>query len=136
MGAYFGIKGHFEVLGSFVANDKIDLSVEKGTIHAIVGGKRRGEKHPDECPVRDLQPGRGGNPDRWPGEAFSLSHCCQIDIRIVVYQEFMLFPELSVLDNIIMGYEKTSCPGVIDRKASEAAVEEICREYSFHIPLT
>ena len=53
----------------------------------------------------------------------------------MVHQEFMLFPQLSVLDNIIIGFERTATPGVISQKRSRAAVEEICSRYNFSIPL-
>ena len=135
MGAYLELRGISKFFGSFVANDKIDLSVEKGTIHAIVGENGAGKSTLMNVLSGIYSPDEGeilidGQVKHFPSPIAA----SRAGIGMV-YQEFMLFPELSVLDNIIMGYEKTSCPGVIDRKASEAAVEEICREYSFHIPL-
>lgn len=135
MGTYLELRGISKFFGSFIANDKIDLNVEKGTIHAIVGENGAGKStlmnvlsgiySPDEGEILiDGQVKRFSSPIAASRAGIGM-----------VYQEFMLFPELSVLDNVIMGYEKTSGLGVIDRKASEEAVKEICKEYSFDIPL-
>jgi len=53
----------------------------------------------------------------------------------MVYQEFMIFPELTAVENIIMGFEKQRIRGVIDYRYSRQAVEEICKQYHFEIPL-
>ena len=135
MGAYLELREISKFFGSFVANDKIDLYVEKGTIHAIVGENGAGKSTLMNVLSGIYSPDEGEILIDGQAKHFSSPIAASRAGIGMVYQEFMLFPELSVLDNIIMGYEKTSCPGVIDRKASEAAVEEICREYSFNIPL-
>lgn len=135
MSAYLELKGISKFFGNFIANDKIDLSVEKGTIHAIVGENGAGKSTLMNVLSGIYRPDEGtisidGKIVHFPSPIAA----SKAGIGMV-YQEFMLFPELSVLDNIIIGYEQTSLPGMIDRKKSQKAVEAICEEYSFNIPL-
>ena len=53
----------------------------------------------------------------------------------MVQQEFMLFDKLSVLDNIIMGYEDTKRGVFINKKESSEKIKNICEEYGFHFDL-
>ena len=39
------------------ANDHITLQLKKGEVHALLGGKRRGQKHAHEHPVRAVPGG-------------------------------------------------------------------------------
>ena len=40
------------------ALDNVNLKVEEGEIHALIGGKRRGKIYPNECALRDLSGGQ------------------------------------------------------------------------------
>ena len=100
------LKGITKRFGSLTANDKISLSVRKGTVHAVIGENGAGKST-----LMNVISGLY-RPDE--GELFV--HGKKMDFRNpnhasragigMVHQEFMLFPELSVLDNIMMGYEK------------------------------
>ena len=135
MSAYLELKGITKMFGDFVANDGIDLSVEKGTIHAIVGENGAGKSTLMNVLSGIYRPDEGSISISGKPVSFSSPIAASRAGIGMVYQEFMLFPELSVLDNIIMGFEQTSIPGVVDRKKSQKAVEAICEEYSFNIPI-
>lgn len=46
-----------------------------------------------------------------------------------------MFPELSILDNIVMGYERTNKVGLLNRRKARTEVEELLKTYNFNIPL-
>ncbi len=135
MGTYLELEGISKFFGDFVANDKINLSVEKGTIHAIVGENGAGKSTLMSILSGIYQPDEGGIFINGKLMHFSSPTAASRAGIGMVYQEFMLFPELSVLDNIIMGYEQVSLACVVDYKRSRKAVEKICEEYSFNVPL-
>lgn len=135
MNAYLELRGISKYFGSFVANDKIDLSVEKGTIHAIIGENGAGKSTLMNVLSGIYRPDGGEIFINGKAVHFHDPTAASRAGIGMVHQEFMLFPELSVLENIIMGYERTRIPGIISSKKSRAAVEEICRQYSFNVPL-
>lgn len=135
MSAYLELKGITKTFGSFVANDKIDLSVEKGTIHAIVGENGAGKSTLMNVLSGVHRPDGGTIYINGKAQRFTSPIMASRAGIGMVYQEFMLFPELSVLENVIMGFEQTSVPCIVDRNKSRKAVEAICEEYSFNIPL-
>ena len=129
------LKGITKRFGSLTANDKISLSVRKGTVHAVIGENGAGKST-----LMNVISGLY-RPDE--GELFV--HGKKMDFRNpnhasragigMVHQEFMLFPELSVLDNIMMGYETRRWGIFLNRDKARRRVEAICEEYHFNIPL-
>lgn len=129
------LKGITKRFGSLTANDRISLSVQKGSVHAIIGENGAGKSTLMHV-ISGLY-----RPDE--GEVFV--HGKKADFKNpsdasragigMVHQEFMLFPELSVLDNLMMGYEKRKWGMFLNRKAARRQAEELCREYYFNIPL-
>lgn len=135
MNAYLELRQISKYFGSFVANDKIDLAVEKGTIHAIIGENGAGKSTLMNVLSGIYRPDEGEIFINGKAVHFHNPTAASRAGIGMVHQEFMLFPELSVLENIIMGYEQTRIPGIISSKKSRTAVEEICRQYSFNVPL-
>ena len=115
MSAYLELKGITKTFGSFVANDKIDLSVEKGTIHAIVGENGAGKSTLMNVLSGVHRPDGGTIYINGKAQRFTSPIMASRAGIGMVYQEFMLFPELSVLENVIMGFEQTSVPCIVDR---------------------
>lgn len=128
------MRGIRKTFGNLVANDDIDLCVRRGTIHAVIGENGAGKstlmsilsgvQEADRGEI--LLNGRKVSIRR-PTDAVA----CGIGM---VYQEFMQFPGLTVLDNIILGYEPRRSL-FIDRTAARRRLEKICRQYDFRIPL-
>ena len=135
MNAYLELKNITKTFGSLVANDSIDLSVKKGEIHAIIGENGAGKSTLMNVLSGIYQPDRGEIFINGKAQRFSNPTAANHAGIGMVHQEFMLFPELSVLDNIIMGFEQTAIPCVIGRRKSEKAVREICEKYNFNVPL-
>lgn len=135
MDSYLELKGITKTFGSLVANNTIDLSVQRGTVHAIIGENGAGKS--------TLMNIISGIHQQDEGDIFIAGKKKQFRNATdankagigMVHQEFMLFSELNVLDNIMMGYEKLKTGGIINRKRTRQAVEEICKAYGFDIPL-
>lgn len=135
MDPYLQLKGITKRFGSLIANNAIDLSVQKGTVHAIIGENGAGKS--------TLMNIISGIHRQDEGDVFIAGKKRQFHNATeanaagigMVHQEFMLFPELNVLENIMMGYEKLRAGGIINRKKNRLAIEEICKTYGFDIPL-
>ncbi len=116
----------------FVANKEVNLSVDEGEIHALVGENGAGKstlmkvlfgvEKPDEG--RILLHGKEVHIDN-PNVA--------IEHKIgMVYQHFMLVPSLSVAENLTIGMEPGSY-GFYDYKRAVQMTEETARKYNFTI---
>ncbi len=97
-----------KLFGTFAANSNISLVVEAGTIHALVGENGAGKSTLTKMIYGMYQPTTGeitvkGKPARFtsPREAINAGIG-------MVHQHFMLIPELSVAENIILGHEERS----------------------------
>ena len=132
---YLELRQISKYFGDFVANDAIDLTVAKGSIHAIIGENGAGKSTLMNVLSGIYRPDGGSILIEGKAVRFANPTAAARAGIGMVHQEFMLYPELTVLENIIMGYEVTSAPGIISRKRSRKAVEDICKSYSFNVPL-
>ena len=120
---------------SLVANDDISFQLKKGTIHAIVGENGAGKSTLMNIITNIYKPDSGEI--YLHGEKVTFKDpmdACRHGIGMV-YQEFMLFQKLTVLENIMMGFEQKKGGAFIDRKETRKIVEEICDRYGFQLPL-
>jgi simple sugar transport system ATP-binding protein len=110
-----------------VANAGVDLSVERGEIHALLGENGAGKSTLMNILMGLIHPDHGkilvhGRDVRFhsPRDA--------VDAGLgMVHQHFMLIPRFSVTENIILGSEG---PGAfIDRQAAEERVAQTAAEY-------
>ncbi len=123
-----------KTFGSLVANDDVDLYVRLGTIHAVIGENGAGKSTLMSILSGVQRADRGtislgGRPVEIRSPTDAVAHGIGM-----VYQEFMQYPGLTVLDNILMGYEQKKGP-FIDRRGARKRLGEICRKYCFQIPL-
>lgn len=121
--------------GSLTANDDVSLSVRRGTVHSIIGENGAGKSTLMNVISGIYKPSRGeiyvkGKQVvfRNPNDATK----CGIGM---VHQEFMLFPELTVLENLMMGFETKKYVGFLDKKRAAKDITEIAGKYGFSIPL-
>ena len=89
-----------------VANDRIDLEIQKGEIHAIVGENGAGKSTLMKVLAGLYQPDEGEIYIFGKKEKISSPNKA-IELKIgMVHQHFMLIDRFTVLENIILGAEK------------------------------
>ena len=127
------LKGITKRYGSLVANDHIDLTVEQGQIHALLGENGAGKTtlmnvlfglaQPDEGEILiDGQRQSLGSP----------SHAIQAGIGMV-HQHFMLVPVFTVAENVTLGMERTRAFGLLDRRRTRRDVRELSERYGLQV---
>ncbi|MCK9792219.1 ABC transporter ATP-binding protein [Isoptericola sp. 4D.3] len=127
------LRGITKRFGALVANDHIDLVVEPGEIHCLLGENGAGKStlmnvlyglyQADEGQILlddEVQRFDG------PGDAMTAGIG-------MVHQHFMLVPVFSVAENVMLGHESTRTAGVLDLDSARAKVEEISARFGFQV---
>ncbi|MFN2519262.1 MAG: ABC transporter ATP-binding protein [Jatrophihabitantaceae bacterium] len=120
--------------GSFTANDAVDLVVEPGEIHGLLGENGAGKTtlmnvlyglyQPDEGEILidDVRVTFKG-----PGHAMSAGIG-------MVHQHFMLIPVFTVTENVMLGHEQTMPGGFLSRRRARREVAAISTRYGLEVP--
>src|ERR1700712_1559197 len=127
------LRGITKRFGSLVANDHIDLVVQPGEIHALLGENGAGKStlmnvlyglyQADEGEILlddEVQHFAG------PGDAMNSGIG-------MVHQHFMLIPVFTVAENVMLGHEQTKGLGRLDLAAARAKVREIGSQFGFDV---
>ncbi len=98
------------------ALNDVDFEARSGEIHALVGENGAGKSTLTRVIAGVHQPDAGtitfdGQPTVWKGPGDAKRHGVH-----VIYQEFVLFPHLSVAENIFIGHERRNRLGLIDHR--------------------
>ncbi|MBR2806878.1 MAG: ABC transporter ATP-binding protein [Oscillospiraceae bacterium] len=130
--------------GEFVANDKINLSIEEGEIRAIIGENGAGKSTLMNMLYGILKPTSGSIFYR--GQQVDLnSPRDAIELGIgMVHQNFKLSQSLSIFENIVLGAEtlKTYKIGgkeikgrLIDYKKEKQVIQDLVDEFDFNLDI-
>ncbi|MEA5574842.1 ABC transporter ATP-binding protein [Anabaena sp. UHCC 0451] len=104
---YLQLENITKSFGSFVANDNINLTIEAGKIHGILGENGAGKTTLMNIISGVYQPDSGQiYLEEKPVNITSPKIAIKLGIGMI-YQHFMLVPSLTVTENIILGTEKT-----------------------------
>ncbi|MGB4136907.1 MAG: ABC transporter ATP-binding protein [Microbacterium sp.] len=127
------LRGITKRFGALTANDHIDLVVEPGEIHSLLGENGAGKStlmnvlyglyQADEGEILiddEVQHFAG------PGDAMNAGIG-------MVHQHFMLIPVFTVAENVMLGHEKTGFAGTLDLNAARALVREISDRFGFDV---
>lgn len=127
------LRGITKRFGSLIANDHIDLTVEPGEIHCLLGENGAGKStlmnvlyglyqaDEGEILLNDAVQHFSG-----PGDAMRAGIG-------MVHQHFMLIPVFTVAENVMLGHEETTFGGRLDLAAARAKVREISKRFGFDL---
>ena len=127
------LRGITKRFGTLVANDSINLTVEAGEIHALLGENGAGKSTlmnvlyglytADEGQI--LLDDKPQDFDG-PGDAMAAGIG-------MVHQHFMLIPVFTVAENVALGNEPTGLLGAMDMAAARKKVLEISERFGFNV---
>jgi general nucleoside transport system ATP-binding protein len=127
------LKGITKRFGTLVANDAIDLVVESGEIHSLLGENGAGKSTLMNVLYGLYKADAGqilldGKPAEFagPGDAMAAGIG-------MVHQHFMLIPVFTVAENVALGHEPTKRGGVLDLDAARALVRKISDRFGFDV---
>ncbi|HEY1179038.1 MAG TPA: ABC transporter ATP-binding protein [Phytomonospora sp.] len=127
------LRGITKKFGALVANDHIDLIVEPGEIHALLGENGAGKSTLMNVLYGLLTPDSGEILiDDVPRTFGSPRDALRAGIGMV-HQHFMLVPVFTVAENIMLGREKTSAFAFLDRRAARREVRELSERYGLDV---
>ena len=116
-----------------VANDRIDLDVRRGEIHALLGENGAGKTTLMNVLYGLARPDAGrilldGEPVQIAGPADAIARGISM-----VHQHFMLIPVLTVAENVILGSETMANPVFVDRKEASRRIGELAQRFGFDL---
>ena len=116
-----------------VANDDVDLAVEKGTVHALLGENGAGKTTLMNVLYGLYEQDEGTVAlDGEPREFDSPRDAIDAGIGMI-HQHFMLVDPMTIAENIVLGNEPETWGGVVDRKAAREAVRDLSERYGFDV---
>ncbi len=127
------LRGITKTFGSFTANDSINLKVETGQIHAILGENGAGKSTLMNIVYGLLKADSGEIlVDGKTVEISNPSDALNVGIGMV-HQHFMLIPVFTVAENIMLGHEKSSKLRVLDLDQARAAISAISQDFGLQV---
>lgn len=127
------LRGITKRFGALIANDNVNLVVEPGQIHCLLGENGAGKSTLMNV-LYGLYQADGGEiliDDKsvkfsGPGEAMAAGIG-------MVHQHFMLIPVFTVAENVVLGHEPTKALGFLDLAAARKKVQEISDRFGFDV---
>ncbi|ELZ99022.1 ribose ABC transporter ATP-binding protein [Haloferax mucosum ATCC BAA-1512] len=117
-----------------VANDEVDLTVERGTVHALLGENGAGKTTLMNILYGLYEPTEGTvYIDDEPQDFDSPADAIDAGIGMI-HQHFMLVDPMTVAENIVLGNEPRKWLGTtIDRKRARQEVIDLSNRYGFDV---
>ena len=127
------LRGITKTFGSLTANDSINLRVETGQIHAILGENGAGKSTLMNIVYGLLKADSGEIlVDDKLIDISEPSDALNAGIGMV-HQHFMLIPVFTVAENIVLGHEKTKRLGVLDISTARDAIKRVSKDFGFEV---
>lgn len=127
------LRGITKRFGALTANDSINLRVESGEIHAILGENGAGKSTLMNIVYGLLSPDEGTiSVDEKVLNIQSPLDALAAGIGMV-HQHFMLIPVFTVAENIVLGHEKVKGPGFLDLETAREEIKRVSAEFNFDV---
>ena len=127
------LRGVTKRYGALVANDGIDLTVEPGQIHALLGENGAGKTTLMNVLYGLTQPDDGEIlADGQPITLRSPKDAIRVGLGMV-HQHFMLVPVFTVAENVTLGAERSRGLGLLDRRGMRREVRELSERYGLRV---
>jgi general nucleoside transport system ATP-binding protein len=116
-----------------LANDSVDLDLQRGEIHALLGENGAGKSTLMNILYGLYRP--DGGEILLEGRRVSFSSAKEaIEAGIgMVHQHFMLIPVMTVAENIVLGHEPVRGGVFLDERAARRRVEDVARTFKFAV---
>lgn len=130
------LKNISKTFGTFKANNKINLAVHHGEVHAILGENGAGKSTLMKTIYGEHLPDAGGEIilRGVKTEIETPAHAISLGIGMV-HQHFRLVRPFSILQNIILGIEPKNFLGMINYKKARKDIEAIVEKYNLDLNL-
>lgn len=129
--ALHGVSRRF---GKNIANDKVDLEVRKGSIHAVVGENGAGKSTLMKVAYGQIRADEGQISIK--GQDINIKkHSPMRAIALgvgMVHQHFMLVQPLTVVENVVLGREPLR-GGFLDLNSAAAELRKLSKKYGLHV---
>ncbi|WP_425864442.1 ABC transporter ATP-binding protein [Arthrobacter sp. TWP1-1] len=127
------LRGITKSFGALVANDHIDLVVESGQIHSLLGENGAGKSTLMNVLYGLYEPTSGeilvdDKPVKFSGPSDAMAAGIGM-----VHQHFMLVPVFTVAENVALGAESTSFGGVLNLEETRKKIREISAKFGFDV---
>ncbi|MDT3435931.1 ABC transporter ATP-binding protein [Haloarcula sp. 1CSR25-25] len=126
------LSGITKRFGDVVANDGVDLTLEKGSVHALLGENGSGKTTLMSVLYGLYDQDDGDIYVRGDRQEFD-SPRDAMDVGIgMIHQHFQLVEPMTVLQNIVLGHEPTD-HGLVDIESARTDVKAITDRYGFDV---
>ncbi|MGC8498433.1 MAG: ABC transporter ATP-binding protein [Acidimicrobiales bacterium] len=127
------LRGITKRFGTLTANDHIDLTVEPGQIHCLLGENGAGKSTLMNVVFGLLHPDDGeilidGIPQRFANSGDAVRRGIGM-----VHQHFMLVPVFSVTENVVLGFEPTGRLGRLDRARAREEIRHTSQQFNLEV---
>jgi general nucleoside transport system ATP-binding protein len=127
------LRGITKKFPGVTANSSVDLSVEAGEVHALLGENGAGKSTLMNILFGLYEPTEGQILVN--GEQAEFSSPADAIARGIgmVHQHFMLVPVFTVTENIMLGVEPTREAGLLDRRTARKKLVDLSEEYGLKV---